>query len=119
MGLILIIHLSVFNINMEPTQRERERERENKKRIKNTMTKEVRSPEDHCLVAWANLTTVGVMPAAKYDWFLTSMTNLIASHKRNAVGIIIHCNRASDGGRTFVVYIQHFPCEILKTTYGS
>ncbi|CAL1160761.1 unnamed protein product [Cladocopium goreaui] len=45
------------------------------------------------------MTTVGVMPGSKYDWFLTSLSNLLASHKRNAVGIVLHCNRASDTGR--------------------
>ncbi|CAK9042286.1 Uncharacterized protein SCF082_LOCUS24342 [Durusdinium trenchii] len=44
---------------------------------------EVRSVEDHCMVAWANLTTVGVMPAAKWDFILTSVTNLLVTYKRN------------------------------------
>ena len=52
------------------------------------------------MVAWANLTTVGVMPAAKWDFILTSVTNLLATYKPNGLVIIIHCNRASDTGRT-------------------
>ena len=52
------------------------------------------------MIAWANLTTVGVMPAAKYDWFLTSLTNILSCYKRNGLGVIVHCNRASDNGRT-------------------
>eukprot|EP00435_Cladocopium_sp_Y103_P069260 s569_g33.t1 len=60
---------------------------------------EVRQVDDHCVIAFANLTTVGVMPGAKYDWFLTSLSNLLANNKRNSIGIIVHCNRASDTGR--------------------
>lgn len=69
------------------------------------LSKDVRAPEDHAVIAWANLTTVGVMPAAKYDWFLTSLSNLLANHKRNSIGVIIHCNRASDPNRTNSFYV--------------
>lgn len=63
------------------------------------------SPKDkamdgHSLVIWCNLTTVGVMPAAKFDFFITAVSNLLATHKRNAIALIVHCNRASDTGRT-------------------
>lgn len=51
------------------------------------------------MIAWANMTTVGVMPAAKYDWFLTALSNLLSAYPRNGLGIIVHCNRAADTGR--------------------
>lgn len=73
--------------------------------------KEVRSLEDHAVIVWGNLTTVGVMPAAKYDFFLTSVTNILASYKRNGLVILIHCNRASDTGRTRVFKVW---CAILS-----
>ncbi|CAK9107687.1 Uncharacterized protein SCF082_LOCUS50126 [Durusdinium trenchii] len=60
---------------------------------------EVRSVEDHCIFVWINMTTVGVMPASKWDFFITALTNLLASHKRNAIAVLIHPNRASDTGR--------------------
>ncbi|CAL1125989.1 unnamed protein product [Cladocopium goreaui] len=61
---------------------------------------EIRSVDDHCIVVWSNLTTVGVMPAAKLDFFLTAISNILASHKRNALAILIHPNRASDTGKS-------------------
>ena len=61
---------------------------------------EVKSAEDHSVIVWCNLTTCGVLPATKYDFFLTAITNLLAAHKRNGLAVIFHCNRASDGGRT-------------------
>lgn len=64
------------------------------------VAKEVKATDDHCVVLWCNMTTVGVMPAAKYDFFLTSITNILATHKRNGLALIVHCNRASDTGRT-------------------
>lgn len=59
-------------------------------------SEECRSAEDHAIIAWANMTTVGVMPAAKYEWFLTSMTVLLSTFKRNGLAVIIYPNRASD-----------------------
>ncbi|CAK9116680.1 unnamed protein product [Durusdinium trenchii] len=59
---------------------------------------EVRSASDHCLVVWLNLPTSGVTPAAKMDFFLTAVSNILASHKRNSIAIVVHGNRASDTG---------------------
>ena len=64
----------------------------------------MRAAEDHSVVVWCNMTTCGVVPATKYDFFLTAITNLLANHKRNGLAIIVHCNRASDGGRTGETY---------------
>lgn len=64
--------------------------------------KEVRATDDHVLLIWANLTTVGVMPAAKREFFLTAVSNLLAGYKRNSLALFIHGNRASDTGRTMV-----------------
>ena len=60
----------------------------------------MRSFEDHTLVLWVNLPTCGVTPAAKQDFFITSISNLLSSYKRNSVAIIVHSNRAGDAART-------------------
>ena len=74
---------------------------------------EVRSPDDHCIICWANMTTVGVLPAAKYDWFLTGITTMLSAHKRNGLAIIVHCNRASDPNRTDSFYPNDFSFSTL------
>ena len=60
----------------------------------------VRSHEDAALILWLNLPTGGVVSAAKQDFFLTTVTTLLAAYKRNAVAIWVHCNRAGDPSRT-------------------
>ena len=74
---------------------------------------EVRSPDDHCIICWTNMTTVGVLPAAKYDWFLTGITTMLSAHKRNGLAIIVHCNRASDPNRTDSFYPNDFSFSTL------
>ena len=38
--------------------------------------------------------------AAKNDFILTAVTNLLSFYKRNAVAIFVDSNRAGDAGRT-------------------
>jgi len=56
---------------------------------------EVRSFDDHGLILWANMTTAGIVGAAKYEFILTALTNLLTLYKRNGVAVVIHPNRAS------------------------
>jgi hypothetical protein len=53
-----------------------------------------RSFEDHGIVLWCNLPTAGIIGASKYDFLVTSLTNILALHKRNAIAILVHPNRA-------------------------
>lgn len=81
--------------------------------------------DDHCVVAWANMTTVGVLPAAKYDWFLTSISNLLAAYPRNGLAIVVHCNRASDPSRSllpkskfWLIWFIEYVCCVLSFLYN-
>ena len=55
---------------------------------------EARSFEDHGVVLWVNLPTAGIIGASKYDFLLTSITNLLTQYKKNSIALIIHPNRA-------------------------
>lgn len=50
------------------------------------------------LTHWCNLTTAGIVSATKMEFFLAFMSNKLAEHKRNSVGIFIHTNRAAQVG---------------------
>ena len=54
----------------------------------------VRSTDDHAIVGWLALPTVGVVGAQKWDWFLNYICNLLGQHRKNGMVIIIHSNRA-------------------------
>ena len=56
---------------------------------------EARSSEDHGLVIWLNLPTAGIIGASKYDFLLTSVTNLLTMMKKNSIALIVHPNRAA------------------------
>ena len=43
--------------------------------------KECRAHDDHCLVIWANMTTVGVMPAAKWEFFFDGRDKLVSGQQ--------------------------------------
>ena len=47
-------------------------------------------------MAWVNLPTAGVLGAAKHDFVLTSVTNLLAAYKRNSVAVFVHGNKAGE-----------------------
>lgn len=67
--------------------------------------KEVRAHDDHSIILWANVPTQGVMPAAKLDYMITSVSNLLTAYKRNGVAIILHCNRGGDPARTQIILL--------------
>ena len=48
------------------------------------------------------------MPAAKYDFTLTAVTNLLTTYKRNAIAIFVHCNRAGDPAARNVSMFKKF-----------
>ena len=72
--------------------------------------KAVRSFEDHSVVLWCNLPTAGVLGAAKQDFILTAVTNMLTTYKRNGVAIFVDANRAGDPARTDSV--NDFPTRV-------
>ena len=70
------------------------------------LAKEVRSPDDHCIFLFINLPTAGVVPAAKSDFFLTAVTNILAAYSKNSIAIFVHGNRAGDAaGRILTLFL--------------
>lgn len=63
---------------------------------------ECRAPEDHGLVIWANLPTCGVMSVYRYEWCITSISNMLAKFKRNGIAILVHPNRGQVSERSLV-----------------
>lgn len=65
---------------------------------------EVRSSEDHLVVLWINLPTAGIVGAAKDDFFISLITNILTKYKRNSIALVVHANRAEQlaGKRTFL-----------------
>ncbi|CAK9107180.1 Uncharacterized protein SCF082_LOCUS49906 [Durusdinium trenchii] len=55
---------------------------------------EVRSSEDHLVVLWINLPTAGIVGAAKDDFFISLITNILTKYKRNSIALVVHANRA-------------------------
>ena len=69
---------------------------------------------------WVNLPTCGVMPAGKQDFFLTSLTNMLATFKRNGIAFIIHANRAGDAarqGRVMYVLYTRFLTTVANAAF--
>ena len=42
---------------------------------------------------------VGVVPAKKTNYFLTLVTSFLSARPGNSIAIIVHANRAGDGGK--------------------
>ncbi|CAK9085679.1 unnamed protein product, partial [Durusdinium trenchii] len=55
---------------------------------------QVRSSEDHLVVLWINLPTAGIVGAAKDDFFISLITNILTKYKRNSIALVVHANRA-------------------------
>lgn len=53
------------------------------------------SAEDHSVVIWLNAPSVGIIPSAKYEFYLTFVTNMMADYAKNGICLIIFPNRAS------------------------
>lgn len=65
---------------------------------------EARSFDDHGLVLWGNLPTAGILGASKYDYLLTSISNLLSLYKKNSICVLVHPNRAAQMfGRTEIM----------------
>ena len=56
---------------------------------------EVRSTDDHGVVLWWNMPACAVLSSSKYDFGITSISNLLAQYPRNGLALVIHPNRAS------------------------
>ena len=57
---------------------------------------ECRVYDDHGVVLWLNLPSAGILSAHKYDFLITSVSNLLAAYRKNSVAILAHPNRASE-----------------------
>ena len=55
---------------------------------------EVKESSDHGVVLWCNLPTCGVLSAAKHDFVITSIANLLSQFRRNSCAVLLHPNRA-------------------------
>lgn len=47
------------------------------------------------VVVWLNTPTAGIIAAAKWDFFLTFLSNLLNHYRKNSVAIVVHPNRAA------------------------
>lgn len=63
------------------------------------------TPDDHSVILWLNCPGVGIIPSAKYDYFLTVITNFLADFPKNSICVIIHPNRAALLDRRTIVSI--------------
>ena len=61
---------------------------------------ECRSTDDHGVILWINLPCCGVVPVHKYEWCVTSVSNLLAIYRRNGLAILVHPNRGQVAERT-------------------
>lgn len=66
-------------------------------------TPECRATEDHGVFVWANLPACGVVSVHRYDWVITSVSNLLAKYRKNGVAIILHANRGQVAERRRVI----------------
>lgn len=60
-----------------------------------TSIAEVRDCNDHAVVGWLCLPTVGVIGAQKWDFFVTIICNLLSQHRKNSIILIVHSNHAA------------------------
>lgn len=72
--------------------------------------KDTRSYNDHSIILWLNIPTAGVLSAAKNDWMITTVSNILAQYRRNGLAVIVHCNRAGEGGRTLMTNLSVSRC---------
>lgn len=56
---------------------------------------EVRDSTDHCIIGWLCLPTAGVIPAQKWDFYVTLICNLVTQNRKNGIVLIVHSNRAA------------------------
>lgn len=70
---------------------------------------EVRSSEDHGLVIWVNLPSAGILTVNRYEYVVTSVTNLLAIYRKNGIALLIHPNRASQ-------YAERTPFQVSQVS---
>lgn len=64
---------------------------------------ECRASDDHCVLMWANLPSCGVLSVHRYDWCITSISNVLAIYRKNGVAVLVHPNRGQAAERTHVL----------------
>ena len=63
---------------------------------------ECRASDDHCVVMWANLPSCGVLSVHRYEWCITSISNVLAIYRKNGIAVLVHPNRGQAAERTYV-----------------
>ena len=63
-------------------------------------TPECRVFDDHGVVLWLNLPSGGILSAHKYDFLITTVSNVLATYRKNSVAILVHPNRASEANQS-------------------
>jgi len=58
-----------------------------------------RETNEEAHVLYVCLPTCGVVPAKKTNYFLTLVTSFLSARPGNSIAIIVHANRAGDGGK--------------------
>ena len=53
------------------------------------------STSEISVMLWANLPNIGIIPGAKYDFYLTYLTNMLTDFPKNSIAIIVFPNRAA------------------------
>ena len=81
-------------------------------------TPECRVFDDHGIILWVNLPSAGILSAHKYDFLITTISNVLAMHRKNSMAILVHPNRASDTqqsrpGARFVTLMEPSGVKIL------
>lgn len=66
-------------------------------------TPECRATDDHGVFVWANLPACGVVSVHRYDWVITSISNMLAKFRKNGIAIIVHANRGQVAERSRVI----------------
>ena len=61
---------------------------------------EVKAHDDHCVILWANLPACGVLSVHRYDWCITSISNMLAQYRKNGLALLVHPNRGQVAERT-------------------
>ena len=64
---------------------------------------ECRASDDHCVLMWANLPSCGVLSVHRYDWCITSISNVLAIYRKNGIAVLVHPNRGQAAERTHVL----------------
>lgn len=64
---------------------------------------ECRASDDHCVIMWGNLPACGVLSVHRYEWCITSISNVLAIYRKNGIAILVHPNRGQAAERTILL----------------